>query len=251
MDEILIGDKTYVSSKRAAKITGYAKDYIGQLCREGRVPARLVGRSWYVLESAIQDHRFGTPAEEEGKKVLEQIKSYKTWEPPRYEAATVADDVLPVVNRLRDSNDATVSAPVDSAEHLQATWQAWFSRVGESVTPPEVSETLEEQPEPVVEITNDPESVEEEPGEVKIPIRTVYDMPPELHIRPIEPRTDEIRDKSSRSKRYPYVRTIQLVGALAALLSIVTAAAGAGFFDSNIVSSNKDSTVAGVYFYNK
>ena len=63
MDEILIEEKKYVSSKRAAKMTGYAKDYIGQLCREGRVPARLVGRSWYVLETAIQDHRFGTTDE--------------------------------------------------------------------------------------------------------------------------------------------------------------------------------------------
>lgn len=37
MDELIIGEKTYLSSKRAAKITGYAKDYVGQLCREGRV----------------------------------------------------------------------------------------------------------------------------------------------------------------------------------------------------------------------
>jgi hypothetical protein len=61
MDEITLDDKTYVSSKRAAKITGYAKDYVGQLCREGRVEARLVGRNWYVLESSIREHRFGAP----------------------------------------------------------------------------------------------------------------------------------------------------------------------------------------------
>ncbi len=59
MDELQIDDKKYVSSKRAAELTGYAKDYVGQLCREGKIEARLVGRSWYILESAIQDHRFG------------------------------------------------------------------------------------------------------------------------------------------------------------------------------------------------
>ncbi len=59
MDELTFGGKKYISSKQAAKITGYAKDYVGQLCREGRVKARLVGRSWYVLEESIREHRFG------------------------------------------------------------------------------------------------------------------------------------------------------------------------------------------------
>jgi hypothetical protein len=60
MEEVLLDGQRYVSSKRAAKITGYAKDYVGQLCREGKVPAQLVGRGWFVLESAIREHRFGT-----------------------------------------------------------------------------------------------------------------------------------------------------------------------------------------------
>ena len=64
MDELEFDGKTYVSSKRAAQITGYAKDYVGQLCREGRVQARLVGRNWYVLESSIHEHRFGPTAAE-------------------------------------------------------------------------------------------------------------------------------------------------------------------------------------------
>ena len=62
MDELTFDDQIYLSSKRAAQITGYAKDYVGQLCREGRVVARLIGRNWYVLESSIREHRFG-PAE--------------------------------------------------------------------------------------------------------------------------------------------------------------------------------------------
>ncbi|MHB1163603.1 MAG: hypothetical protein ACYCZZ_03760, partial [Minisyncoccota bacterium] len=71
MDELLIEGKKYISSKQAAKITGYAKDYIGQLCREGRVSARLVGRSWYVLEAAIQDHRFGAVEERGAKEAVQ------------------------------------------------------------------------------------------------------------------------------------------------------------------------------------
>ena len=98
MDEILIEEKKYISSKQAAKITGYAKDYIGQLCREGRVPARLVGRSWYVLEAAIHDHRFND--EENTHKNQPPRPVYvrnglppPTWESPRYEA--ISSEELP------------------------------------------------------------------------------------------------------------------------------------------------------------
>ncbi|MEK7634818.1 MAG: hypothetical protein AAB446_00050, partial [Patescibacteria group bacterium] len=49
--------KKYISASRAAEVTGYASDYIGQLCRGKKVTATLVGRSWYVLESEILNHK--------------------------------------------------------------------------------------------------------------------------------------------------------------------------------------------------
>ncbi|TAJ14374.1 hypothetical protein EPO56_02220 [Patescibacteria group bacterium] len=53
MDELTISGKKYISSKRAHETTGYAKDYIGQLARAGKIPATRVGRSWYVDEGAL------------------------------------------------------------------------------------------------------------------------------------------------------------------------------------------------------
>ncbi len=58
MDELTLNGEKYISSKRAAKITGYTKDYVGQLCREGKIIAQLVGRNWYVSEVSIHKHRF-------------------------------------------------------------------------------------------------------------------------------------------------------------------------------------------------
>ncbi len=49
--------KRYISSKRAAQLVGYTKDYVGQLARAGKVDARLVGRSWYVAEDSIRSHK--------------------------------------------------------------------------------------------------------------------------------------------------------------------------------------------------
>lgn len=57
MEELTIGGKQYISSRRAAKLSGYAKDYIGQLCRGGVLPATMVGRSWYIEEDALKEHR--------------------------------------------------------------------------------------------------------------------------------------------------------------------------------------------------
>lgn len=60
MEESLEFDgKRYISSKRAASLVGYTKDYVGQLCRGGKVEARLVGRSWYVSEESIRKHKLG------------------------------------------------------------------------------------------------------------------------------------------------------------------------------------------------
>lgn len=56
MEELEIQGKKYISSKRASEITGYAKDYVGQLARGGKVPAQRVGRSWYVDEEEIRRH---------------------------------------------------------------------------------------------------------------------------------------------------------------------------------------------------
>lgn len=65
MDEITIEGKRYISSKRAAEVTGYTKDYVGQLARSNKILATRVGRAWYVGEEAIKQHA-GLLIEEDG-----------------------------------------------------------------------------------------------------------------------------------------------------------------------------------------
>jgi hypothetical protein len=178
MDEITLEDKAYVSSKRAAQITGYAKDYVGQLCREGRVEARLVGRNWYVLESSIRAHRFGAPAPVAGSgrgAVVESSNATDysaTWQAPSYtaEAPTTLPTLVPAPagNFLDTASDAII-APVtaapdagipahsaDSADisvdtalnssvvkEMQSAWHDWFSRTNELAVS---EETLLENP---------------------------------------------------------------------------------------------------------
>jgi hypothetical protein len=55
--DLYFDEKKYISSSRAAKITGYANDYIGQLCRDGKLECRMVGRSWYVSFNSLINHK--------------------------------------------------------------------------------------------------------------------------------------------------------------------------------------------------
>lgn len=263
MDELLIEDKKYVSSKRAAKMTGYAKDYVGQLCREGRVPARLVGRGWYVLESAIQDHRFGDPVatQEAPKKATESSPSYES---PRYESSDV--EALPSVNRLREKEPVKPVEDTNTAtQHLQDTWQAWFDRFDHAapVAPAPVEEVTEEIVDTTVPVSI---LVEKEPEPV--PIRAIYHAPYQPQAREIAPpqreedQEEEKEEDTYEVKRYEpaegrtgkttTMRAIQMSGVLLALVMCIAAALGSGYFDTYISSNNKGiGLFAGVSFYNR
>ena len=164
MDEITIGDKLYVSSKRAAQITGYAKDYIGQLCREGRVEARLVGRNWYVLDSALREHRFGKAAEEtttqEEEKVAESPIS--TWKRPEYIPETPAF-VPTLAPKPEKSEEVQIGTP--AIADMQTAWREWFEEKkdtsGNDSTegPPYEVPLVDKEPEPEsVAPVNEPET---------------------------------------------------------------------------------------------
>ncbi len=132
MEELTLDGELYVSTKRAAKLTGYAKDYVGQLCREGRIAARLVGRNWYVLESSLKTHRFGEETIEahtepsvevpdaENKPLANDIQeeintlSEEAWQPSRYitEAAPEPLPVAPIGPVMHENSvSEAISAP--------------------------------------------------------------------------------------------------------------------------------------------
>lgn len=57
MDKVLVDGTTYVKSSLLAKKFRYTSDYLGQLCRSGKVDCQLVGRSWYINEDSLLAHK--------------------------------------------------------------------------------------------------------------------------------------------------------------------------------------------------
>ncbi|MES2226078.1 MAG: hypothetical protein V4480_04715 [Patescibacteria group bacterium] len=168
MDEITIGDKTYISSKRAAEITGYAKDYVGQLCREGHIDAKMVGRGWYVYEPSIRAHRFGAEevrqveqARETSAPVGSQSdtatpETLSTWEPPVYTSEPVA--LVPELKTPVIEEEDIPETPEDTLTDMQTAWKEWFDQKQTAPTPAVI--------EPIVENRNQDvaQYIEEEAG---------------------------------------------------------------------------------------
>ncbi len=134
MDELIIDEEKYISSKHAAKITGYAKDYVGQLCREGRIEARLVGRSWYVLESSVREHRYGkeTVVSAPDEDVSPKEESVQRTEMPY--TATYIPEEKPYLPELEERVEVeSIPEAVKSSKNevagisdMQSVWKEWF-----------------------------------------------------------------------------------------------------------------------------
>jgi len=230
MNEVVIEDKKYISSKRAAEVTGYAKDYIGQLCREGRVPARLIGRNWYVLESALKDHRFGS--EEEAaipvKAKLEVGEDLKDWVPPRYEAKesiVPATGASPVVSPAIVTQDIS-EPPLD----VSKAWEEWFA--------------LPKVPEKTA-VTSEVEAEKE----IVVPIRALQ-VSQQRRAEPQEVIWHEEKPEEGASPKSGAIITNTFALVLAvialALLSINT-----GYFDTYLSSHQTASIIDGLSAYKK
>lgn len=57
MEDVTIGEDTLISTTRASELSGYSKDYIGQLCREDKIECRRVSGHWYIDEEGLKDYQ--------------------------------------------------------------------------------------------------------------------------------------------------------------------------------------------------
>ena len=78
-DIIVINGKRYISAKKACEMTGYSKDYIGQLCRAGKFPGRVFKHKRFVEEDALFEHAQkvgGIEIRKNKNSIFDRVKSY-------------------------------------------------------------------------------------------------------------------------------------------------------------------------------
>jgi hypothetical protein len=226
MDELIIDEKKYISSKQAAKVTGYAKDYVGQLCREGRVQAQLVGRSWYVLESAILDHRFGADAPQAATSESKDAdaEAPAVWQPPRYEAAQ--NEPLPVVERSEVIE--VLDRPVEELGEVQLSTPSF------DIVPPKL-DVVEQAVNVEAEETSVEEAAISQPIEPGVPLAA-----------PVQP----VRVRRRKGRRALYA-SIRLVCIVIGFVSVALAALNSGYFDNNLYSSTRAHLLTGISVFKK
>lgn len=228
MDELVIDNLVYIPSKKAAAITGYAKDYVGQLCREGRIEAKLVGRSWYVLESSVREHRFGKPATSvaptpaspgpqedtaheapvaEEPPLEKEVPASpplltEVWESPTYTAEPV-EEVFPdhptYLTNTTENTPSLANSPTQ-IEEVQNAWQEWFSKneiPSQTVPKAELAEPISISKEESKNLEAD--EADEKPEVIEVQINRTYPQP----IRSMDIMDEDFqrRDTAQRTVR--------------------------------------------------
>ncbi len=130
METLVLNGTTYVKASKAARDLGYTSDYVGQLCRGGRVDAHLVGRTWYVNQDQLGEHRVEkkrisrVKAREQAHKSIEEHKKLRAEKTKniykniaiRYESDKA--ELIPEVRKLSIKSDATIGHGVRYEENL-------------------------------------------------------------------------------------------------------------------------------------
>ncbi len=78
-NEISFQRKKYISSSRASEISGYTKDYLGQLCRAGEIKCQRVGRGWFVSVDELLLHIKKSPRRNHKKLNKEIVQISSKW----------------------------------------------------------------------------------------------------------------------------------------------------------------------------
>jgi len=254
MDELLIDGQVFVPTKRAAAITGYAKDYIGQMCREGRIQAKLVGRSWYVLETSLRQHRFGTedtetqevadvPSVENVEAVEIPVETIveetpvRHWESPTYVAEPVEELIPSRMPTYVENTEQKETAPKaeNQIQEVQDAWQEWFSKnqtvAKENVV--EIPEVLEEREQ---EAGEQEESVSDSVRITRnvagamdvIPSSVVQAEEETIFEEPVRRRTKQRRAQKTLRSPLPGRMVIQAVFLALMVLTIAVTVIGTG-----------------------
>jgi hypothetical protein len=92
-DSFISQGKNFISSRRAAEISDYTIDYIGQLCRSAKLDCQMVGRTWFVSEESLLTHKLKVAEEEASPERVQNILKNR-----REQAVDVNELLAPSLN---------------------------------------------------------------------------------------------------------------------------------------------------------
>ena len=186
--------RDYLSASRAAAITGYHQDYVGQLARSGAILSRQVGNRWYVDRESILSHKSSKDA------LLAAVQSDSVgFSRARHDAAAPLPEEEAEMTYFSDSADLM---PVTTPR--EASGASVFS----SLAVP-VAEATPRQSDPVSEEQTDP-------GYTVVPIRKV------TRVADMSDKATPVRGRHKRANTGSSRRLYFATGALATIVIVLS-----------------------------
>lgn len=159
-DSFIFEGKKYISARRASEISDYASDYVGQLCRAGKLDCRMIGRSWFVTEESIHLHKAAISREEAIRGRIENLRG----KPVKVSSQTSDDN-----SSAKASTESTASTPVVANVLAQVSGQSVVPL--QSAVPTPVS--LPKSVAPALLLTTTP-TVTPAPWTIETPIKSPF-----------------------------------------------------------------------------
>jgi len=233
MKELTLNGRTYLSTKRAAEITGYTTDYVGQLARGGKIDAQLVGRNWYIDEVSIKKHKFG--------EAQVSVKEEKEAPAPQLEVlVSNTEEVLeeaeaPAVEEVPMAEEAPVEE--NALSEMQNAWQDWYK--AQKAVPTENEEVFLSEADKEVE----EEKISEE---VQVPITKSEPAPREEEIS-VEEEVEEKEVAQPAPSPLPVQRSWSGTGLVVAAALAIVFVGALTVTTGYVLTRNTDSPVAAAY----
>jgi hypothetical protein len=126
MNTVVVDGVTYTKAKEVSKKYHYTTDYLGQLCRAGKIDCQLVGRAWYINTESVQGHKNAdsTGARENEKAIKNNYISVNNQlVEPRLRKHTISPQRLAFLRKIQEPvhTRQSVQYESDSAELIPKT----------------------------------------------------------------------------------------------------------------------------------
>jgi hypothetical protein len=239
--------KDYISANRAAKITGYNQDYIGQLARSNLILSRQVGKRWYVDRESLLKHK----EEKDALLAAVQVESVGLAKPEDLQPASepetapveeavaeeevthfsyVTEEEAPLIPEF-ESEEPEPMPEFPRRKVAEPVFEEY--RIAEKPEPvsfeaiESVSDAPDIVPEPVVETVPEPQPDPEPLPEMNIPIRV---LPREEEIEEVYIEEDAPRPARRPVSAFNFV-AISSLTVVAALGTLAYIGSSLGFLD--------------------
>ncbi|MDO8593886.1 MAG: hypothetical protein Q7R93_00005, partial [bacterium] len=130
--------KSFIPTKTAVQISKYSADYIGQLCRGGKLECKMIGRLWYVAEDSLRNHL----------ELIEKVSALRTGSAASEVSATPAETSLETVGQgaITQTKTGENNSPAESSIVEDVTTVPKASPVPADTTSSSVSKMTHQSP---------------------------------------------------------------------------------------------------------